>query len=574
MVYYYSITMRYMANVTMIIQLCSDNAVRDSAKMLHNLYPNESVRSRFDLFNDSTGLASREDDGSPVERITVISHAGLSEYAGVDAAIFSQRLIKKLKKLPSADLSRIHTLDLIGCSNGLIQPDGRGFSSDVAEKLSLAGYGHIQVQSFTNMIALEPHPFVKLSTIISGTGEFIIQGLRTETDVTLSKEINENRNDLYKNYNDLGFKLKELEYSARTPGVDPTVFITQMRDIEAQQAFIIQEITALNARQLALGTEILRTMNPRDVLDKNPQCHFTTRYLHHLKGNKGLSHPIHTAIETDNVGRLERIIQKDSSCLNLPDETGLTPLLLAIMGNHPSCVQSLLKQGADVTLQVTYPLPFLKTQFAENPAALKRLERLTTERSDKTTISIDAFDMAYLIGRGAILQQIHDQCLFMASKAGDRKQIEKLVFLPKSNINIQNKAGFTPLGLSIIYGHMDCAELLMGDGKPPPLESKCTCASLFAMLSDEGDLSRAADLVIKKTSLETGDISPESIISLKASDIAEIKGNDILAQQLREQEALIASSITTQANIKSEIHDLRSSATESEVESGRLQQHH
>ncbi|MFN8612547.1 MAG: ankyrin repeat domain-containing protein [Vulcanimicrobiota bacterium] len=63
--------------------------------------------------------------------------------------------------------------------------------------------------------------------------------------------------------------------------------------------------------------------------------------------------PVHDAARR---GDAEALRQAGPNQVNLPDEKGLTPLVLVIQNNHPECVEVLLQSGANPNLGNWSPL--------------------------------------------------------------------------------------------------------------------------------------------------------------------------------------------------------------------------
>lgn len=67
--------------------------------------------------------------------------------------------------------------------------------------------------------------------------------------------------------------------------------------------------------------------------------------------------PVHDAVTRGESLRLRQLIEANpKSLVNEPDESGLTPLVLAIQSKHPECVQILLELGANPNLGKWSPL--------------------------------------------------------------------------------------------------------------------------------------------------------------------------------------------------------------------------
>lgn len=105
---------------------------------------------------------------------------------------------------------------------------------------------------------------------------------------------------------------------------------------------------------------------------------------------------IHEAVQSGNLGEVARTIQESPNMINAPDESGNTPLHLAVVVNNPEMVSLLLEKGGDrsaVANMVGTPLQtaelFLataRTNPALPPEIMRRMEKirrlLSTDEGD------------------------------------------------------------------------------------------------------------------------------------------------------------------------------------------------
>jgi hypothetical protein len=402
----------------MIIQFgYRDKQFIELARVLESCYPEDLVQSDSFSLLDDEGHSLTEKDGRPVERISFFSHGSLRRYGKLTADEFSSQLIDSLRAADTrkpGSSAQIKTIDLIGCTIGLIKPDHESVSMVIARRLHEAGYP-IQVNSFTNMTHSDPHEVSNffLTTDMKSYTTFV---LPTEEALTafnaFMKEVAEHGKGMEQQAIFLVENRRELKRC--TAALDKGGFAegagalrTRIRELKEEiqrnkLAIDHHEDCAIDLRDKAFkcGIALAKTDDPRAYLDTEPQCNFTMRVAHGLGEEKGLNHRVSRAAQKGDVDALSRALAKNPALLNMPGSSGATPLFSAIFNGRFDCVKVLLAAGANSELApaVNIEKLFRLLNPSECDAAREVLRAKYGEPILRTTVQISPAEIAQIRG--------------------------------------------------------------------------------------------------------------------------------------------------------------------------------
>jgi ankyrin repeat protein len=141
-------------------------------------------------------------------------------------------------------------------------------------------------------------------------------------------------------------------------------------------------------------------------------------------------------------GDTQGLRQAGASQVNLPDEKGLTPLVLVIQNNHPECVEVLLQLGANPNLGNWSPL---------HEAAL-----VGDLASTRTLLQAKADPNRRETANGGT--PLHVACF------QGQFEIARTLLKAGAQPNVRDKEGFTPLFQAKDQGYPELVKLLRAAG--------------------------------------------------------------------------------------------------------------
>jgi hypothetical protein len=416
----------------MIIQISKDSTVLGTSHLLEHTHPTERVQSNtLSLIDPDSEKVLQEADGRPIERISIISHTSFVKYGGMKPEELAAKLIKSLQEADAVTpetSKHITHIDLIGCHNGYVSPEGESMSLTVAKHLLAAGY-NIQISSTTNMSHPEPQPVYKLffqsydsfdDVKRHGVSNLIFRSAEAAKSFTFCTEkidqihheiddlkfnLAENKEKLNacrSNYFDLEARGVAKDDAQYTPLVEEATVLRQdISRIHSKIKELEQAVERVSTRMQDYTTPVVRIPNIRQYLDSDPQCHFTTRARHDLAEKKGLKHPLYQAASTNDVTALIAHIAEDPSKINLPNPHGITPLFIAAFKGNIDSARTLLEHGANDHLAPTFHVKDLYENLSADERITAReliAKKCLGEVTDATIVQLSPLEIAQIKG--------------------------------------------------------------------------------------------------------------------------------------------------------------------------------
>jgi ankyrin repeat protein len=173
--------------------------------------------------------------------------------------------------------------------------------------------------------------------------------------------------------------------------------------------------------------------------------------INQLDGSKEGKAPLHKAAEAGDTRMVAHLLQSGAT-VNLRNNWGFTPFLLAVQADHLAVCELLIHHGADPMEQ--HKTGWYAIHFAAWKGALKFVEYSIERKS---------FVPDLLSGDKV-------SALWYAAKYG-HAQITKLLIDYGCNVNISNVYQDTALHWSAQNGHKECVELLLNGGADSQLKN-------------------------------------------------------------------------------------------------------
>ncbi len=161
---------------------------------------------------------------------------------------------------------------------------------------------------------------------------------------------------------------------------------------------------------------------------------------------------LHAAAIGGEVNILRHIINKRVLNINVEDEDGTSPLILATKLNHAPFVEELCEQGADVTLDDNNGEIALHHGIIKDPRIVTSLLRHHSNPVEPNEREQTPLHLACQLGNPDILVQLVDALKFSEA------------------INIRNEENETPLHIAAAYGHFTVVNYLLDKGADPSLK--------------------------------------------------------------------------------------------------------
>jgi ankyrin repeat protein len=153
---------------------------------------------------------------------------------------------------------------------------------------------------------------------------------------------------------------------------------------------------------------------------------------------------IHKAALEGDIEKIKILLKKTPGLLNARDEGGMTPLIMAIIGDKKELIKLLLDSGADVT--------------AANNAGFTALDSAVFS-GNKETVEL-------LIAKGADVNtksMLGTTPLLLSVTRGHSKLLDVLI-KKGASVDVSDNMGSTPLLLAALTGKRTMVELLIGKG--------------------------------------------------------------------------------------------------------------
>ena len=195
---------------------------------------------------------------------------------------------------------------------------------------------------------------------------------------------------------------------------------------------------------------------------------------------------LHYSAAIGSVPAIELLIRKGAK-INMPDKSGLSPILHATLAGKQDAVERLLNLGADINTAITPP-PDKKTFFYAEYAGATPLS-LSIQ---KQYINI----AKALISRGSDCNVPDRKGVtpLMHAASGNNEDILKLLIERGANINAKDNSGRAPIIFAIYARKINMIELLLNKGADIHADGV-----IFAALPNPGeDTSKILDLLIDK----------------------------------------------------------------------------
>ena len=186
--------------------------------------------------------------------------------------------------------------------------------------------------------------------------------------------------------------------------------------------------------------------------------------------------PLHNAVSNNQVHVVEFLIEKGAS-VNIADEWGYTPLILALQYCYSDVAKTLIERGANINAadgQGWTPLALavycnnkeMVTFLLEKGAAIDIPDKYGNTSLIQAVIYGDSEMVKTLIEEDAdidVANQAGVTALIQAANSGNA-QMAKILIEEGADIDVANQAGVTALIQAINSGNIDAAELLIEKG--------------------------------------------------------------------------------------------------------------
>ncbi|XP_020291567.1 uncharacterized protein LOC109858571 [Pseudomyrmex gracilis] len=183
---------------------------------------------------------------------------------------------------------------------------------------------------------------------------------------------------------------------------------------------------------------------------------------------------LYDAIENKEIEMAELLLNRGAN-VNASDESGVTPLCLAVKKGHVDVVKMLIDRGANVNTKTrdgTTPLHYAIKYKNRKIAELLLNHRANVNASDKSGVTpmCLAVERRYVDGIKMFMDRgVNVETLFGTYSLHDaivNKEIEiaELLLNRGANVNASNRYGVTPLCLAVKGGHVDVVKMLMDRG--------------------------------------------------------------------------------------------------------------
>jgi ankyrin repeat protein len=172
----------------------------------------------------------------------------------------------------------------------------------------------------------------------------------------------------------------------------------------------------------------------------------------------GDDHPIHQAAETDDVGRVQELLNADPTLVARGDRSGGSPLHRAEQGSARRVIPLLLDRGADIHAIHSV------AQGAGGgwwPVDLQAIDLAIWGPNSYAPPKRDFEIARLLLARGATFD------LTIAAALGDLDQVTALLNRDRESIRNARANGRRPLSTAIVFGHGAIARLLLDHGADP-----------------------------------------------------------------------------------------------------------
>ena len=156
---------------------------------------------------------------------------------------------------------------------------------------------------------------------------------------------------------------------------------------------------------------------------------------------------IHEASEIGSSKRIDSLLKDNPDEVNSEDQSGNSPLQIAVQNGHIDIVRLLLDYKADVNHQHEPGGDYTALHIAASHGRDDIVELLLDHKADIG---------ATILGGG--MTPLH-----IAARDGHR-EVVKLLLAKKAKVNLQDKRGNSPLDWAAHNGHMNVAELLRQHG--------------------------------------------------------------------------------------------------------------
>ncbi len=174
--------------------------------------------------------------------------------------------------------------------------------------------------------------------------------------------------------------------------------------------------------------------------------------------NKELT-PLIVSIINGHEEIVELFLNKGAD-INFISYNGSSPLHFAVLSNKPNMVKTLIKYGADIHNKDNKYMNPPEYAIMDNLSEIKKIFEGTEEISEK--FSEEGINYDEIISNG--FNPLHVACQL------GNLDLVKLLTIDKSEINVENKRGETPLIICAINGRVQVAEYLLEQGANVNLE--------------------------------------------------------------------------------------------------------
>ncbi|XP_071763948.1 fibronectin type 3 and ankyrin repeat domains 1 protein [Centroberyx gerrardi] len=188
---------------------------------------------------------------------------------------------------------------------------------------------------------------------------------------------------------------------------------------------------------------------------------------------------LHQAVSFNNEDELTRILGMDTIDVNVPDQLGFTPLMVAAMRGFYSLVDILVQNGAEVNMKNSSGKDSLMLAcFCGHLDIVRYLRQsgaLWTSRDKAGCTALHwAVDGSHL---PVIQHMIEDNCqvdvkesvsgwtpLMRVSAVTGNAEVASLLLRAGADVNVRDRDGKTPLMIAVLNNHEDLVKLLLENG--------------------------------------------------------------------------------------------------------------